>query len=183
MVIAMDSMQTGLPPRQLTPVAAVVRGLVAGAVGTATMDTVRYLRYRRGGGKDSPAEWEFPPVADWDEAPAPGQIAKRVLEGFTQRRIPPRWAWLTSTVAHWAYGSACGALYGIAAGSSAKARPVHGLPFGAAIWAGGYVVLPQAGLYQQIWKYDAKTLADDLTGHLAYGLGTSTFFWLTTKFR
>jgi hypothetical protein len=28
---------------------------------------------------------------------------------------------------------------------------------------------------------DAKTLADDLSGHLGYGAGTGTTFWLITK--
>jgi len=55
------------------------------------------------------------------------------------------------------------------------------LPFGAAVWAGGYVILPAAGLYQPIWKYDAQTLAWDLAGHLAYGAGTGITFLLLDK--
>ena len=55
------------------------------------------------------------------------------------------------------------------------------MPFGATVWATGYVVLPEAGLYQPIWKYDAKTLAWDLSAHLACGAGTGTTFWLLTK--
>jgi len=180
----MTSMRAGLPRRPaapLTPLAAVAGGVLAGAVGTVAMDAVRYRRYRRTGGKDSPKEWEFPPVDGWDQAPDPGQVAKRLIEGFTQRDLPAGWAGLTSTAAHWTYGSACAALYGIVAGSARRARPVYGLPFGAAVWTGGYLTLPQAGLYKQIWEYDAKTLADDLTAHLAYGMATSTFFWLFTR--
>jgi len=33
----------------------------------------------------------------------------------------------------------------------------------------------------KIWEYDAKTLANDLSAHLAYGAGTGTTFWLITK--
>jgi hypothetical protein len=40
-------------------VGAVVRGLVAGAVGTAAMDTLLFARYRLGGGKEGAEEWEF----------------------------------------------------------------------------------------------------------------------------
>ena len=36
-----------------TPVGAVARGLVAGAVGTAAMDTFLFARYRRNGGNSS----------------------------------------------------------------------------------------------------------------------------------
>jgi len=46
------------------------------------------------------------------------------------------------------------------------------------VWAGDYVVIPEAGLYKPIWEYDAKTLASDLTAHLAYGAGTGAAFWL-----
>jgi hypothetical protein len=177
----------GIRTHTMTPLTAAVGGLVAGAVGTACMDTVRYFRYRRGGGTDSFSQWEFPPVESWDKAPDPGQIGKRLIEGFTQRELPDRWAWPTSTVMHWAYGSSAAAGYGIVAGSVPRTRrrqgvPAwYGLPFGATVWASSYVVLPQAGLYKQIWEYDAKTLADDLTAHLAYGAGTGITFWLLSK--
>ena len=167
--------------RVITPLAAVVAGLLAGAVGTVALDTVQYVRHRRAGGKESPLAWEFAPVDSWEKAPDPGQVAKRLVEGFTQRELPDRWAWLTSTVAHWSYGSAAGVLYGIVAGSLRRPRPLYGLPFGAAVWAGGYVVLPEAGLYKPIWEYDAKTLAWDLGAHLAYGASTGTAFWLLVK--
>jgi len=35
-----------------------VRGASAGAVGTAAMDLLLYIRYRRGGGKDPLLRWE-----------------------------------------------------------------------------------------------------------------------------
>jgi hypothetical protein len=44
-------------------------------------------------------------------------------------------------------------------------------------------VLPEGGLYKPIWKYDAKTLGDDLTAHLAYGAGTGVTFWLFSRLR
>jgi hypothetical protein len=162
----------------MTPFAAVAGGLLAGAVGTVCLDTVHYLEYRRTGGDKKPLAWEFAPIENWTAAPDPGQVAKRVIEGFTQRKLPDRWAWSISTAAHWAYGSSAAALYGIVAGSLRRGHPLYGLPFGAAVWAAGYVVLPQAGLYKPIWEYDAKTLAVDLSAHLAYGAGTGTTFWL-----
>jgi hypothetical protein len=165
----------------MTPLAAVAAGLLAGAVGTVCLDAVHYLKYRRGGGTESPLAWEFAPVDNWEQAPDPGQVAKRVIEGFTQRELPDRWAWLTSTVAHWAYGSSAAVLYGILAGSVPKPRPGYGVPFGAAVWVTGYIVLPEGGLYKPIWEYDAKTLAWDLSAHLAYGAGTGTTFSLLAK--
>ena len=104
-----------------------------------------------------------------------------MLEGFTGRKLPDRSAFITSTLAHWGYGSAAGGVYGIAAGSLPSPHPVYGVPFGAAVFAGDYIALPAAGLYQPIWEYDAATLAWDLTAHLAYGAGTGTAFWLLTR--
>jgi hypothetical protein len=167
--------------RPLTPVAAVVAGLVAGAVGTVCLDAVHYVKYRRGGGKDGPLGWEFAPVENWENAPAPGHVAKRVIEGFTQRKIPDRSAWFVSTLAHWAFGSTSAAGYGVIAGSLPKASPLYGLSFGAVVFANGYIALPIAGLYEPIWHYDRKVLAWDLGAHLAYGAGTGTAFWLLSR--
>lgn len=169
-------MNTGT--RTLAPLAAVVGGLLAGGVGTAVMDALLYARYRRSGGKQAPLAWEFPPAENWADASAPGQVAKRVIEGFTQRPLPDRWARPATIAAHWAFGSASGAAYGVVAGSLGRPRPQDGLPFGVAVWALGYVLLPQAGLYKPIWEYDVETLAKDLSAHLAYGLSTATVFSL-----
>ena len=165
----------------ITPLAAVAGGLQAGAVGTVCLDTVQYLKYRRGGGTESPLAWEFAPVQTWEQAPDPGQVARRVIEGFTQRKLPDRWAFPVSTAMHWAYGAGSAALYGILAGSLRSPHAAYGLPFGAAVWATGYVILPEGGLYKPIWEYDAKTLAWDLSGHLAYGAGTGVTFWLLAR--
>jgi hypothetical protein len=72
-------------------------GLLAGAVGTVCLDAVHYLKYRRAAGTDSSLAWEFAPVESWETAPDPGQVARRVLEGFSQRKLPDRSAWLTGT--------------------------------------------------------------------------------------
>ncbi len=165
----------------LTPLAAVVTGLLAGAVGTVCLDAVQYLKYRRAGGTESLLAWEFAPIDSWETAPAPGQVAKRLIEGFTQSKLPDRSAWPISTAAHWAYGSAAGAAFGVLAGSLPTPHPRYGLPFGAALFANDYIALGAAGLYKPILEYDAKTLAWDLSGHLAYGTGTAATFWLLTR--
>src|ERR1700739_395614 len=93
----------------LTPLAAIVGGVLAGAVGTVCLDAVQYVRYRKDGGTKAPLEWGFAAVSPWAAAPAPGQLAQRVSEGFTQRKLRDRWAWPVSTVMHWGYGAANGA--------------------------------------------------------------------------
>jgi hypothetical protein len=142
----------------MTPLGAVSRGLVAGAVGTLAMDA-----------------WEFSSGLDsWDQAPAPAQVGKRLAEGLFEREIPPRRAALVNNVTHWGYGMLGGAQYGIVAGSLRTPRVRYGLPFGVSVWAASYAVLPAAKLYKPIWDYDRTTLLKDLSAHLVYGLGTAT---------
>ena len=174
----------GIRWQPLTPLAAVLGGVLAGAVGTVCLDAVQYVRYRRDGGTKTPLEWEFAAIDSWADAPAPGQVGKRVIEGFTQRELPDRWAWLISTrhalglrVTRPARRTACWP------GRCAGRHPWYGVPFGALVCASDYVILPEGGLYKPIWEYDAKTLGDDLSAHLAYGAGTGVTFWLFTRLR
>ena len=162
----------------VTPIGAVARGLLAGAAGTAAMDALLFVRYRRDGGTRSPEEWELSQgVAGWEDAPAPAQIGKRLTEGLFQVTLPAADAALVNNVTHWAYGMLGGAQCGLLMGSLRRPRVVYGLPFGAAVWAAGYVILPAAKLYKPIWEYDRRTLAKDLSAHLVYGLATSGVLW------
>lgn len=156
-----------------TPLGAVVRGLVAGTLGTAAMDALGYVEYRRGGGTERFRDWELSSgVSSWDDAPAPAQIGRRLFEGLFQREIPPDRAALVSNVTHWAYGILAGAAYGVAAESTSRPRVWYGPVFGAGMWGFSYTALPPTGLYKPIQDYDRATLAKDLSVHLAYGLGT-----------
>ena len=62
-----------------------------------------------------------------------------------------------------------------------RRRLTTGPAFGALVWLSGYVVLPIAKLYKPIWEYDVHTLADDLSGHLVYGLATAACFRLLSQ--
>ena len=163
-----------------TPLGAAVRGTVAGAAGTLAMDALWFVRYRRSGGNSSFADWEFSSgLCTWDQAPAPAQIGRRLVEALLKRDLPARDAATANNLTHWAYGILGGIEYGIFAGSLRTPRLRYGLPFGTSVWAISYAVLPAAGLYKPIWEYDRDTLAKDLTAHLVYGLGTAAAFFLT----
>ncbi len=161
-------------PSTLTPLGAVIKGVIAGTVGTAAMDALLYARYRQGGGTSAPAEWEFSAgLSRWEDAGAPAQVGKRMVEGLFQIQLPDSRARLVNNLTHWAYGILGGVQYGVVAGSLPVPRVRYGVPFGAAVWGAGYVVLPAAKLYKPIWEYDAKTLAGDLSAHLVYGVATA----------
>jgi hypothetical protein len=154
----------------------IVRGVEAGALGTHAMDTLLYRRYRDGGGESTFLAWESTAgVSSWERAPAPALVAKRLLERVTKSEVPPRYARILNNLTHWGFGLATGAGYGLLVGSR-KRRVWYGLPFGAAVWAGGYVVLPLLGVYQPIWKCDLETLEKDLSAHLVFGTATAAAF-------
>ena len=113
-------------------------------------------------------------MTTWEQAPAPAQVGRRVVDGLFDVTLPPSRARLVNNVMHWGYGIVNGAAYGIVAESLPSPKIRYGLPFGATVWGSGYVILPAAKLYEPIWKYDPKTLADDLSAHLVYGLATAT---------
>jgi hypothetical protein len=150
------------------------RGLAAGAVGTAALDLFLFARYRREGGESSAWDWESSAgLSGWEQAPAPAQLGKRIVKSLFGVDLPPTRARLVNNTMHWGYGIFNGAMFAVVSKSLPGSPLRYGLPFGAAVWSGDYVILPALKLYKPIWEYDAKTLANDLSGHLVYGLGTA----------
>jgi hypothetical protein len=161
----------------MTPLGALGRGLVAGALGTAAMDLLWFWRYQRDDGEGTFLAWEFSSgLCSWEQAPAPAQVGKRLFEGILQRELPAERAALVNNITHWGYGMLGGAQYGLVVGSLPSPRIRYGIPFGATVWATGYAVLPLAHLYKPIWEYDLETLAKDLSAHLVYGLTSAVAF-------
>ena len=161
--------------------ASIIRGVEASAVGTLAMDAVLYRRYRNGGGRAAFAAWESSEgVESWEGAPAPALVAKQLVERVIAREVPPRYVRLLNNVTHWGFGLTTGAGYGLIVGSR-KSKVRYGPPFGAAVWAGGYVVLPRLGVYREIWKYDLETLEKDLSAHLVFGTATAAAFSLLAR--
>ena len=172
----MSTARTGVAGGSLR---SIIRGVAAGAVGTLALDAWVYLGYRRGGGDAAFPAWETSAGLDsWENAPAPALVAKKLLEVVLGHEVPARYARALNDATHWGFGVANGGLYGLLVGSRGKPKVWHGLPFGFAVWANGYVVLPLFGVYKPIWKYDLKTLAKDLCGHLVFGSTTAATYSL-----
>ncbi len=154
-----------------------VRGAVAGAVGTAAMDLLLYLRQRRAGGKDPLLEWEFAAgTMSWDDASAPGQLGQKIERAVTRQTPPDNWARTTTNLMHWATGIGWGVQYGLLSAAVPRHAGLRAVALGPVAWLSGYVILPLAGVYEPIWKYDARTLGDDLSAHLVFGATTSAVF-------
>jgi hypothetical protein len=181
------------------PIAAALRGALAGAAGTAAMDLFWQARGGLGGPVKGAEERAAPAPApasrfsprlpsaeedgeawdaaedaeEWMLAPAPARVGKQFYEGVTQRTLEARFARVAGALVHWAYGMWWGGLFGLVAGSGRRSRTGWGPLFGAAVWATSYLLLPVTGLYRPVWEYRPEELAPDLAAHLIYGTGTA----------
>jgi hypothetical protein len=80
-----------------------LRGAVAGSIGTLAMDLLWYARDRREGGAGPCRDWEITrDVRDWSDAPAPGQMGRKMIETVTGRDVPVERAAALSNAMRWA---------------------------------------------------------------------------------
>lgn len=160
-----------------TPLGALFKGALAGAVGTLVMDLVWYARFRRDGGEESFLAWEFSSDTEsYEDAGTPAQVGKRIVEGVFRIELDPATAGPMNNLVHWATGIGWGQLHGVVAGSIAGSNPLLGLVTGTTAFLAGYTFLAPAGLYKPIWEYDAETLWKDWSAHFAYGMATGITF-------
>ncbi len=154
----------------------VLLGAVAGSAGTLAMDSLWYTRYRLRGGEPGFVGWEFSStVNSFDGAPAPAQVGRLVATKLGLQ-LPDSSAALVNNIVHWFTGVGWGAAHALVFGRSLPwlAGPITGT----VAWLTSYAALAPLGIYQPLWKYDRKTLTDDWTAHLVFGLGTALTFWL-----
>lgn len=160
-----------------TPLAGAGLGALAGAVGTLAMDLVWYARHKQQGGEAEFPEWEFSAGTEgYEQAGAPAQVGKRVMEHLVDDAPPPDKAGLTTDVVHWLTGVGWGTAHGLAAASVRAPVPVLGPLTGVVAWATAYAVLAPAGLYEPMWEYQPRTLWKDLSAHLVFGTVTGIAF-------
>jgi hypothetical protein len=168
--------------RSISPLGAVLAGMISGASGTLAMDAVWYRRYRRDGGKEGFKDWELSTEAtSWEDAGAPAKVGKRFVEGFLRQDVPEEKAGLVNSVVHWSTGIGWGAVFGVLAGSLPKRRVRHGLLFAPVVWATPYLLLSRTGIYKPMSEYDPNTLWQDFSAHLAYGAGLGAAFSLLAR--
>ncbi|MGN6378500.1 MAG: hypothetical protein ACTHNU_06075 [Gaiellales bacterium] len=113
----------------------------------------------------------------------PARLARRVIEGVLQRDVPPERISLLANAMHWGYGIAMGGVYGLVEGTVRPRPTVHGPIFGLAVWASSYASLVPLGLYEPPWQYEASTLVQDVSYHLAYGSGVGAGYVLMRRGR
>jgi hypothetical protein len=152
-----------------------LRGLVAGAAGTAAMTGHQEIRgrlARRGVQEEADsAEAQGSEQSDpWESAPAPAQVGKRLIEAVLGRRpLAPEAIPALTQVMHWSYGTLWGGVYAVCP-DSARSRPrLLGPLFGVGVWALSYAQLVPLGIYDPPWTYPWRSLVDEIGYHLTYG--------------
>ena len=78
-------------------------------------------------------------------------------------------------VSHFAYGAACGALYGAVSGERIDGHPLlAGAGFGLAVWAGSYLGwLPAAGILSSATEHPPRRNALMIAAHAVWGVTTA----------
>jgi hypothetical protein len=100
------------------------------------------------------------------------KTAVAISETFGHELAPAEKEWAGNLV-HYAYGTAFGAVYGVAAEHWDDARAGQGTAFGAALWVvSDEVAVPVMGLSKGPGAYPLRTHAMALAAHLVYGVTT-----------
>lgn len=168
----------------MTAVRTITAGLAAGLAGTTAMTALQEVmaaRRRRAhataGGNGSQ------PDDPWASAPAPAQLARKVIQGATGLDVPAEKIPLFTNAVHWGYGTSMGVMYGLVQRTRAGSPLVRGPLFGLGVWASSYATLVPLGLYKWPWHYRAGAIAKDLSYHLVYGSGVAAGYQLAGRSR
>lgn len=151
------------------PTGRIVRGALAGMVGTVAMDLLWWQRSRKAGSDDAFLAWEFTDADTFDDAGAPAQVGRKAAAavGVT---IPDEAAGTTNDVVHWLTGIGYGIAHALVHDGR---RPLaSGLLTGAGAFGNSYASLGALGIYEPVWDYDGDMLRQDLTAHLLFGAAT-----------
>ena len=136
----------------------VLLGALAGLAATAPMTLAMKLMHEQ-----LPREERYPLP--------PRQVTEGLAEtaGVNEHlgedeRVAATWA------SHFAYGAACGALYGALSGGRTSRPALAGAGFGVAVWAGSYLGwLPAAGILSPATEHPARRNALMIAAHLVWG--------------
>ncbi len=158
--------------RSITPLGALGRGLLAGAIG-AGIQTLFFKATRRIA-PETPKSAFTPPESKQAGEMATETVARRFVEGFAQRGpLGDEAKRRGGEIVHFGFGAAWGGLYGLARESLPSLRGLPGaLGFATLVWmVGDNLILTAFRLSAPPTAYPVKTHAYAFSAHLPYAFG------------
>jgi hypothetical protein len=141
------------------PLPWLVRGVVAGAAGTAVM-TLAYEVERRVRHARRPL--------DYDDSVVPGEIVASILN---LHDLTPQEDLELGEVLRWTYGSAFGLWHGML--RHVMPEPYAGIAFGTTLLGITFTAFPVLGKTPPPWKWPADVIATAVGTHVAYAVTVS----------
>lgn len=143
--------------------AAIGKGLLAGAIGTAAMTVSSTIEAK---------------IREREASAAPADAAGKVL-GVEPRDEDGEQRF--SDVVHWAYGTGWGAVRGLIGAAGLKGAAATAAHF-AALWSTEQVVLPTLDVSAPAWEWGGEEIAIDGFHHLVYATATGLAYqWLDRR--
>lgn len=162
----------------MTPLGAVTRGLVAGAVGAGVQSG--FFRLTASITPKTPEGVFDPPEREQENETATQTVARRATE-FSGRRPPSEKTKARGAqLVHYGFGAMWGAVYAL----SRETWPQVGTPAGLAAFSTGVwmasdnMLLPAMRLAAPAHRYPLKVHAHAVAAHLAYGAGLGAAYGL-----
>jgi hypothetical protein len=164
-----------------SPVAVVVKGAIAGLVGTAAITAGKQRRpelmQQFGlGSADPPSESRVQGGQPPEEPTA--KLAGKVATGVLEKPIEEGTRERAGQAIHWAYGAAWGALYGVLQGTLRWPLPLSGTFFGLIVGAVASTAVPAMRLTPPPTRQPASMNVMQTVLHLLYGWVTALVFGL-----
>jgi len=160
--------------RRKRPIAALVEGLIAGAIGAGVQSL--FFRATASLTPAPPKDAFDPPEAEQADESAQETVGRRLVEDLAQRGpLDEQEKARLGNAIHYGYGAAWGGLYGLLRASYPRLwRPSGVAAFSVGVWLlSDNVILPLFKLAAWPHRYPLRSHAYALAAHLAYGAGVA----------
>jgi putative membrane protein len=149
----------------------IVAGIAGGLAGAYAMGLFAELCTKTSEKVNDPRRHRELQRAAADAQDSTAKTADKILHPVLGRHLRSGERETAKPIVHYAFGSAVGALYGVAAEYTGVVRKFAGAPFGAAVCVGAHnVALPALNLTKKNGDYPLALHATEFGSHIVYGV-------------